>query len=129
VLFEPNDPGDFFDKRNAQSRVMIRAECEPVVYETKPQPDRSVPTVRTRDEGVVDIIECGLHIDSPVGSNEVAIIGNIDAVIVADSQRQEQSGPSFVELVREVLRCHDLRVRRGAAAMLRSIPTIRSTYK
>ena len=108
---------------------MVRPEGEPVVDEAEPQPNRGVPTVRARDEGMVDVVERGLHFDSPVGRDEFAIVRDFDAVIVAHTQREKQCGPSLVELVREVLRCHDFRFWRGMAAMLRSIFTIRDTYQ
>ena len=89
VVPEPDDPGDLVHERNPQPLVMVRAEREPVVGEAEPQPDRGVPTVRAGDESVVDVVERGLYAESPEGRDELAVVGDIDAVIVADAQREK----------------------------------------
>lgn len=117
VVLEPDDPGDFVHERNAQPFVMVRAKSESIVGEAEPQPNCGVPAVRARDEGMVDVVERGLHVESPVGGDEFASIGDIDTVIVAHAQRQKQSRPSLIEPVREVLRRHDFGFWCGVAAI------------
>lgn len=129
MILEPDNPGNLVDERDGQPSVMVCAKRESVVDEAEPQSNRRVPAVRASDEGVVDVVKRGLYLDSPVGRDEVAIVENIDAVIVVHAQREEQRHPSLVESVRKVLRCHDLQVVRGVAAKFRSILTIRMTYK
>ena len=116
MVLEPDDLGNFVHECDAQPFVMVRAKSESIVGEAEPQPNCGVPAVRTRDKGMVDVVERGLHFESSVGGDEFASIGDIDAVIVAHAQRQEQSGPSLVEPVREVLRRHDIGFRCGVAA-------------
>jgi len=114
---EPDNPGNFVHERDTQPFVMVRAKSESIVGEAEPKPNCRVPAVRSRDEGMVDIIERGLHAEPAKGGDEFTSIGDIDAVIVADAQRQEQSCPSFIEPVWEVLRRHDFSFRCGVAAM------------
>ncbi len=87
MVLEPDDFGDFVHERDAQPLVMVRAKSEPVVSEAEPQANRGVPTMRTRDECMVDVVERGLHVDSPVGGDQFVGVGDIDAVIVAHAQR------------------------------------------
>ena len=117
MVLEPDDLGNFVHERDAQPFVMVRAKSESIVGEAEPQPNCGVPAVRARDEGMVDVLERGLHVESPVGGDEFASIGDIDAVIVAHAQRQEQSCPSLIEPVGEVLRRHDFGFWCGVAGM------------
>ncbi len=109
VVPETDDPGDLVHERNGQTLSMVRAEGDPVVGEAEPQADRGVPAVRARNESVVDVIERGLYAESPEGRDEIAIVGDIDTVIVPHAQCEKQWGPSLVEPVREVLCCHEFR--------------------
>ena len=129
VILEPDNPGNLVDERDRQPGEVVRAKRESVVDEAEPQSNRGVPAVRASDEGVVDVVERRLYLDSPVGRDEVSIVENIDAVIVVHAQREEQCRPSLVESVRKVLRCHDLQVARGVAAKLISILRIRRSDK
>ena len=74
MVLEPDDLWDLVDERDTQPLVMVRPKGEPVVDEAEPQPNRSVPTVRTRNERVVDVVQRRLHFDSPVGCNELTIV-------------------------------------------------------
>jgi hypothetical protein len=38
---------------------------------------------------VVDVVERGLYAESPEGRDEFAVVGDIDAVIVAHAQREK----------------------------------------
>lgn len=89
VVPESDNPGDLVHERNPQPLVMVRAEGEPVVGEAEPQSDRGVPTVRAGDESVVDVVERGLYAESPEGRDELAVVGDIDAVIVAHAEREK----------------------------------------
>jgi len=129
VVLEPDDLWDLVHERDTQPLVMVRPEGEPVVDEAEPQPDRGVPTVRARNERVVDVVQRRLHFDSPVGCNEFTIVRDFDAVVLAHAQREKQCSPSLVELVREALRCHDFKFWRGMAATLKSIFAIRDTHQ
>ena len=109
VLLEADNLGDLFDERNAQPLTMVRAECEPIVAEAEPQPNRRVPAVRAGDKRVVDVGDRGLHLETAKGGDEFSLAGDGHAVFVIYAECEEQHSPSLVKSVRKILCLHKLR--------------------
>ena len=108
VLSEADDLRDLVHEHDAQPLAMVRAEGNPIVGQAEPQPNGGVPAVRTSDLRVIDVVDCGFHLESPKGRDEFALVRDGHAVFVFHAEREEQRAPSLVEPVREMLCFHEL---------------------
>ena len=89
VVLEADDLRDLVHERDAQALTMVRAEGEPIVGEAKPHPDGCVPAMRAGDERVVDVVERGLHFESPKGCDKFTFAGYFHAVFVTHAEHEK----------------------------------------
>ncbi len=106
VLSEADDLRDLVRERDTQPLTMVRAESKPIVGQPEPQSNGGIPVVRATDTRVVDIVECGFHLESPKGCDEFTLAGDAHAIFIVHAEHEEQRIPSLVEPVWEVLCVH-----------------------
>lgn len=108
VFPEADDPWNFVDERDAQSLAMIRAEGNAIISQAEPQANGGVPAVRAGDERVINVVKCGLHLETSKGRDEFALAGDAHAVFFFHAECEKQRAPSLVEPIWEMLCSHEL---------------------